>query len=157
MIRIFLAVAGLSILSGCASNQQLYHWGNYEQAYYAYEKNPGEVDAYIDALGEIIVTGEEKDKVPPGLYAEYGYVLLVSGRSEEAMANFAKEREKWPESGKLMTLLIDGPTNAAPPSGLQPDPDSARPYEATPSRDASVIDAPLEVEELVIDEQESEQ
>ncbi len=145
MIRILLAIAGLSILAGCA-NQSLYHWGNYEQAYYAYEKNPGEIDAYIASLDEIIVAGEEKNSVPPGLYAEYGYALMIAGRNEEAMANFVKEREKWPESRKLMGLMIDGPTVATPPSGEQPDLNDRKPYDATPSADAAVIDAPVETE-----------
>jgi len=134
----------LAICAGCAQQSGLYYWGNYEQAYYAYAKDPSETDAYLEALNEIIADGEEKNRVPPGLYAEYGYTLLLAGRTDEAMANFSKEREKWPESRKLMDVMIDGPQTATPPSGVQPDVGDREPYQATPSGDAAIVDAPID-------------
>jgi hypothetical protein len=73
------------------------------------------------------------------------------------MANFVKEREKWPESRKLMGLLIDGPTAATPPSGVQPELNDLKPNQATPSRDAAIISAPIEDAESETTEQESAQ
>ena len=105
----FIAVSiALAFLSGCASTA-LYDWGNYEQAAYAYAKDPGEVERYIESLDEIIAGAEETNKVPPGIYAERGYALLSIGRRDAAMEDFARERDKWPESRKLMGLLIEGP------------------------------------------------
>ena len=98
----------LAFFSGCAS-PALYDWGNYEQAAYAYAKDPGEVERYIESLDEIIADAEETNKVPPGIYAERGYALLSIGRRDAAMEDFARERDKWPESRKLMGLLIEGP------------------------------------------------
>ncbi len=108
-MRLLLAFVSIALLSGCTTTQGLYHWGNYEQAAYAYAKNPGEVDEYIESLNKIIVSGEEKNRVPPGLYAEYGYALMIMGRTDDAMLSFGKERDKWPESRRLMDLMIDGP------------------------------------------------
>ena len=98
----------LAFLSGCATSA-LYDWGNYEQAAYAYAKDPGEVETYIDSLDEIIANAEKTNKVPPGIYAERGYALLSIGQRDAAMQDFLREREKWPEARKLMTLLLEGP------------------------------------------------
>jgi len=144
MLRISMAVLCIAMCTGCAQQSSLYNWGNYEQAYYAYTKDPGETDAYLEALNEIITDGEEKNRVPPGLYAEYGYTLMLVGRTDEAMANFGKEREKWPESRKLMDLMIAGPQDDRPPSGVQPNIGDREPHQATPAGDAAIVDAPLD-------------
>jgi hypothetical protein len=107
-MRFIPVTFALALLSGCASSA-LYDWGNYEQAAYAYAKDPGEVERYIESLDGIITNAEKTNKVPPGIYAERGYALLSIGQRDAAMQDFARERDKWPESRKLMGLLIDGP------------------------------------------------
>lgn len=107
MIRCMAVVAGAVTLTACTTNN-LYYWGDYEQALFAYTKQPGEIDNYIASLNDIIVEAEKRGQVPPGIYAEYGYALMTAGREDEAMAYFQKERSKWPESGTLMGLMIDG-------------------------------------------------
>ena len=124
-MRLLLAFVSIVLLSGCTTSQGLYHWGNYEQAAYAYAKNPGEVDEYIESLNKIIVSGEEKNRVPPGLYAEYGYALMIMGRTDDAMLSFGKERDKWPESRRLMDLMIDGPAERGDINDASTDKDRA--------------------------------
>jgi len=106
-MRNLIAVMSLAVLCGCAPTG-LYYWGDYEQALYAYTKQPGEIDAYVASLGAIVEEGEAADKVPPGLYAEYGFALMSAGRESEALTYFEKERDKWPEAEKMMGLMIDG-------------------------------------------------
>jgi hypothetical protein len=120
----------MAALSGCGPTG-LYHWGNYEQALYDYTKQPGEIDAYVASLGAIIDTGEQSNNVPPGLYAEYGYALMVAGRGDEAMTYFEKERDKWPEAEKMMGLIIDG--TGLETGGADVD-DSAEPTQADASQ-----------------------
>jgi hypothetical protein len=122
-VKLLLPVIALLMLSGCASSG-LYHWGDYEQASYSYTKNPGEIDAYMESLEKIIRKGEKNNRVPPGLYAEYGYALVVAGRRGEAVDYFAKEQGKWPESDRLMSLMINGvPITPPVPDESGPRPD----------------------------------
>lgn len=107
MKKIIFLIVSFAFTTGCVA-PGLYHWGDYEQSLYDYTKRPGEVEAYIADLDAIILKGEEAGNVPPGMYAEYGFALTKVGRDEEAQAYFSKEREKWPESETLMTLVLDG-------------------------------------------------
>jgi hypothetical protein len=58
----------------------------------------------------VIAIGEPDRKVPPGSYAEYGYVLLLQGKRDEAMAYFEREKRAWPESTRLMDILLNTTT-----------------------------------------------
>lgn len=105
-IKYAIPIIAALTLSACAE-KSLYYWGNYNGQLLSYYKNPGEQEKFASKLLEIIKKSEEKNQVPPGLYAEYGYMMLQAGSSEEATIYFAKERDKWPESNILMTRLID--------------------------------------------------
>ena len=65
--------------AGCTTSQ--YSWGNYEHALYKYYKTPSEVETYAEKLAEVIAGGESAGRVPPGMYAEYGYILWVQGKA----------------------------------------------------------------------------
>ncbi len=73
--------------AGCAS-PGLYEWGGYELALYHYYEDPEDLDEYIEALDKIVGESESADRVPPGMYAEYGYVLHTSGQSSKALTYF---------------------------------------------------------------------
>ncbi len=90
---------------GCGPSTK-YHWGNYENSLYRYYKNPAEVEKLAEALAEIIEKGERDGKVPPGIFAEYGYLLFITGNTGEAVAYFEKEKNIWPESSMLMDKMI---------------------------------------------------
>lgn len=102
--RLILLAGIFMILTGCATQQ--YYWGDYEKSLYKYYKNPGNIDDLTENLADTIERGERKNKVPPGIYAEYGYVLLAQGKAKEAIIYFNKEKEKWPESTHLMNIMI---------------------------------------------------
>ncbi len=105
MITKRLSVLLVSILiSACA--QTKYHWGGYENALYQYYKSPAELGSLAKELRGAITQGEQDEKVPPGLYAELGYVLLVQGKKQEAVTYFQKEKKLWPESAKLMDTMV---------------------------------------------------
>jgi hypothetical protein len=91
-------------LFGCATSK--YHWGNYEDSLYKHYKNPADQEKYAAALASVIEDGEQSGTVPPGIYAEYGYVFYSIGRNADSISYFEKEKKAWPESTLLMDKMI---------------------------------------------------
>jgi hypothetical protein len=92
-------------LQGCATNRK-YAWGKYDSTLYRHYKDPQDKEKNLENLKEIIENAEKEERVPPGLYAEYGYALYETGNISEAIINFEKEKAKWPESNILMEKMI---------------------------------------------------
>ena len=115
MRGIYIALLGV-ILAGCASgNKSLYDWGGYDTMLYSAYKEPATTGANIQKLESHIQKLEQgKQKVPPGLYADLGTLMLQAGKKEEAQTYFRKERELWPESAPLMDALIRNGTMQTP-------------------------------------------
>jgi hypothetical protein len=104
-----LLVIGVIILisiTGCATNKLLYEWGEYENGLYSYYKSPGEIDSFVKNLEQVIAKAEEIDKVPPGLYAEYGFVQYELKNYSMAIDYFNKEKALWSESIPFMDKMI---------------------------------------------------
>lgn len=95
----------LSLLAGCVGPR--YDWGNYEDSLYRHYRNPAEQNQFSTELATTLARAEASGKVPPGLYAEYGYQLYEAGRYAEARNYFEKENALWPESRVLMARLIE--------------------------------------------------
>jgi hypothetical protein len=91
---------------GCAPGSY-YHWGSYDNSLYQHYKSPQDRESWIEGLKTTILDAEQKgEKVPPGLYGEYGYALFEEGDSKQAISYFQKERDLWPESRFLMEKMI---------------------------------------------------
>ena len=133
-LRVLLPlVVAASCAAGCAP-QRAYLWGDYDSVLYAHYANPQDSERYLERLGQIVQKAEvEKDRIPPGLYAEYGYALFEAGRLDEAIIYYQKEREEWEESRVFMDKMIrntrrlkenrPGPTPGGelpPPAGIPP-------------------------------------
>ncbi len=105
-------------LSGCAGGPKtLYQWGGYDNALYAHYKTPAKRADFVEKLRTVVLEAEQAGKkVPPGCYAEYGYVLLEEGQKTEAIAYFGKERDLWPESRELMEKMIRNAQRVGPQS-----------------------------------------
>lgn len=118
---LILAVASLSLAS-CGVTSTLYYWGGiqngattYENlAYRNYDKQTPESICKLICMYEDIVTnpGGTRNTPPPGICAEYGYMLLIP-ENAEAFANYATSLQKrtfastdyasfFPERGKEM-------------------------------------------------------
>lgn len=102
-----LSLVALFALVGCKP-PQTYEWGNYEGSLYTLMKDPTSLDKYGRSLQKQIQDGEGSAKVPPGIYAEYGYFLTVTNQPGEAVKYFEKEKQRWPESTRLMDKMILG-------------------------------------------------
>jgi hypothetical protein len=121
-------ILAVPLVAGCAP-RRAYYWGDYDSALYAYYQDPQESERYLERLGAIIQKAEvEKDRVPPGLYAEYGYALFTAGRLDEAIAYYEKERSEWQESVLFMDKMIRNTKRlrenrqSPPPGGNLPPP-----------------------------------
>lgn len=93
-------------LGGCAP-ASLFYWGEYEDSlYHRYvEQNPAQAEAY---LKDSIVKAERLNyRVPPGVYADYGFLLYRRGQKQTAISYFDKEKRLYPESAMLMDKLIE--------------------------------------------------
>jgi len=103
-----LCLSGLlaSLLTGCAG-PSIYHWGKFEDGLHEryVGQNHAEADVY---LFETISAAEQQNlRVPPGAYADYGFVLFKRGDREGAISYFEKEKRMFPESSAFMTKLIE--------------------------------------------------
>ncbi|MDO9042973.1 MAG: DUF4810 domain-containing protein [Desulfocapsaceae bacterium] len=92
------------LVTGCA--QTHYAWNGYDQKLYNHYRSPDGGDKFSAELKEIIADNETSGRVPPGIFAEYGYTLYEKGQFSEAIEYFKKEQAKWPESNVLMTKMI---------------------------------------------------
>jgi hypothetical protein len=111
---ITIMIISVSIfLIGCATQPQMYYFGDYSNTLYALEKNQND-ESLLKHKQELekIITESEKIKlaVPPGIYAELGYLNLKANNINEAVRLFQKESEIYPESKYFMDRLINKAT-----------------------------------------------
>jgi hypothetical protein len=120
-----LMVTSILILmtTGCATRHQRYDWGDYDPSLYAYYKNPAKVGELSASLGAMIdAANANHATVPPGIYAEYGYLQLQQGKNLAAVDLFKQEESHWPESKIFMDRMIKV---AASPAAGTPTPSAA--------------------------------
>jgi hypothetical protein len=93
--------------AGCVTQHQHYNWGSYDPSLYDYYKNPtkvGELSASLQAV--IDAADKNHSAVPPGIYAEYGYLQMQQGKNQSAVDLFKQEESHWPESKVFMERMI---------------------------------------------------
>lgn len=110
-IKVMVAIVVAFIASGCApKTQPLYNYNDYSESYYAYKKDVSEesalklqmsIEKAIEEVGE-----SRSGRVPPGMYANLGYLYLKAGSSKEAIASFETEKSIYPESAHFMDRII---------------------------------------------------
>lgn len=102
----FMGLMLAMTVTGCVP-PGLYYWGDYETSLFEryVENNPQHTDAYLTKT--LIEAEKQHRKVPPGVYADYGFLLYTRGDKAGAIENFQKERALYPESLALMNKLIE--------------------------------------------------
>lgn len=108
-MKLAILAFALCIFSACSPNS-LYSWYDYESAVYEFEKNP--VEKRENKLNKQYEKMLEKQKgkrkvVPPGFYAEYGYLLTKNGKKSEGLDYMNKEIEQYPESESFISRIIN--------------------------------------------------
>ena len=104
------------MMSSCLSAKQLdeqqvmYDWDNYSEVTYNYvmgkdKKSRAEMMTMYES---IIVNGEDSisGRVPPGVYADYGYMLVEQGNEIEGVEYLKKEIELYPSSEPFLRKII---------------------------------------------------
>lgn len=101
----------LMLLGSCATtNPPLYTWNNYSVSTYNYVKSKTDADrnALIKTYEKIInkQVGTRKC-VPPGVYADYGFLLIQTGQNEKGKEMLTKEIALYPESKVFIERLLN--------------------------------------------------
>lgn len=100
------------IITGCTTQPSpLYAYGNYNDSYYAYKKNASP-EALLEFQKSIETAIENSSnsrsgRVPPGMYANLGYLYLKAGKPNDAISSFTKEKTIYPESALFMNRIIN--------------------------------------------------
>jgi hypothetical protein len=114
----------LALSASACTTTSFYSWGSYNETLYAHYHAPQQRQAWIEGLKTTILEVEQQGgKMPPGIYAEYGYALFEEGQTQQAVVYFQKEKDLWPESRFLMDKMIRN----AGQRGRQPQPPTVGP------------------------------
>ncbi|NJL31424.1 MAG: DUF4810 domain-containing protein [Phycisphaerales bacterium] len=105
----------LATLTGCQSSWR-YDWGNYEASVAALYASPSDTPGYgehIQKLQEDIRLAQSRKKanepsrVPPGKFAQLGYLYALQGDSHNARINLEQEKTLYPESARFVDSLLE--------------------------------------------------
>lgn len=106
--NIFFAICAMTITS-CQS-PTLYSWYNSEDATYTYTKRSTD-ETLVKAMEqyEKVLKKQKglRKTVPPGVNAEYGYLLYKAGKKEEGLTLLRAEIQAYPESEKFISRIIN--------------------------------------------------
>lgn len=119
----FMICLGSLYLAGCKP-KQMYYFGDYSKTLYGYEKNQNDESLlkHKQELERVISESETRAlPVPPGIYAELGYINLNANSLKEAIRLFQMESQLYPESRLLMNRLIQSAKAKETASSNVPD------------------------------------
>lgn len=109
MKKLFLLVGCVALLASCSTQQPLYSWYDSEDATYTYTKRGTEA-ALTEAMAqyEKVIKKQNgvRKTVPPGVNAEYGYLLYKAGKKDEGLALLQAEINTYPESEAFISRII---------------------------------------------------
>jgi hypothetical protein len=105
--KLYALVLISGVINGCASNNETFYWGDYENTLYErYVKNEnGEIEAELKST--LNNAEQQQKRVAPGIYADYGFILYKRGDKQGAINAFNTESRLYPESTALMNKLIE--------------------------------------------------
>jgi hypothetical protein len=106
-VRRLLAPLALALSAGACVPAAHYQWNGYDETLYRHYKKPQDRQAWLEGLKTAVLEAEQRGaRMPPGLYAEYGYALFEEGDTAQAIVYFQKEHALWPESRFLMEKMV---------------------------------------------------
>ena len=95
--------------ASCGTVEPLYSWYNYEDITYQYsKKSTEELQVKVLEQYQKMIDKQKgaRGVVPPGLYAEYGYMLYRTGKKEEGLSFLKEEITAYPESATYISRII---------------------------------------------------
>lgn len=105
---IFISII-LLLLASCTTKKPLYSWGKYEITSYNYLKNSDEesIQQLIENYQQIIEKQKgTRNTIPPGVCADYGFLLLQEGKTKEGKELLMKEIVLYPESKIFINRIL---------------------------------------------------
>jgi hypothetical protein len=106
---LLLALVSMVLTTGCATNKDIYYWGEYEQLIQDAYMKPGSADTatQIEKLtADIQKAAATGKKVPPGIYAHLGFLYAMEGKDSQSKAAFKQEQTLYPESIPLIEGML---------------------------------------------------
>ncbi|MDH3354572.1 MAG: DUF4810 domain-containing protein [Chromatiales bacterium] len=110
-MKILLIAITLTILSGCGTNvsKSKLYWGSYSNTLYKTRTDPGAetTQLHLKELESIVNKSKEMGlRVPPGIYAEIGFIHMSKNEAKKASVFFELESKEYPESKKFISTLM---------------------------------------------------
>ena len=109
MKLVLITLLFTAVLSGCKSTPPMYMYENYSESFYTLKKesgHDGDVQWKASLEGIIEKSNAKAIRVPPGIYANLGYIHLKANNYPKAIEFFEQEKNIYPESAKFMEKLI---------------------------------------------------
>jgi len=97
------------MLASCTTQKPLYTWGKYEITSYNYLKKADEksIQQLIENYQQIIEKQKgTRNAIPPGVCADYGFLLLQEGKTKEGKVLLMKEIALYPESKIFINRIL---------------------------------------------------
>lgn len=109
MRKFFISAICVMALASCQTQKSLYSWYDSEDATYMYTKR-GTEEILTKAMAqyEKVIAKQKgvRKVVPPGVNAEYGFLLYKAGKKEEGLALLRAEIKAYPESETFISRII---------------------------------------------------
>ena len=117
MKKLFIVILSMALLAACApAVKPMYYWGNYSNASDKFLKRSTDKDLEtLKANYEDIIAKEAKGTravPPPGVCADYGFLLLQAGENQKGMDLLKKEIALYPESKVFIERILKAFENA---------------------------------------------
>ncbi|GAF03878.1 DUF4810 domain-containing protein [Saccharicrinis fermentans] len=109
MKKLIFTCISVLFLASCSVQEPLYNWDKYETNSYNYLKKSDDASTQklIETYQKMIDKPYGSRKVvPPGIYADYGYVLLQANKTQEGKKMLQKEVEMYPESKVFIDRIL---------------------------------------------------
>lgn len=106
----YLLIASIALAAvSCTTEKPLYNYKGYDDAVYAYTKTGDDqsTENLIKIYEKLIAKpGGTRKAPPPGVCADYGYILVRKGEVAKGKALLIKETVLYPESKPFVDRII---------------------------------------------------
>ncbi|MGZ0016899.1 DUF4810 domain-containing protein [Yeosuana sp. AK3] len=109
MKKTFILFIALLLTVSCTTQKPLYTWGDYNNTTYKFLKKSDEkaTQNLIESYEKIINNQKGLREVPPpGIYADYGFLLLQIEQTQKGKEMLDKEIALYPESQIFIERIL---------------------------------------------------
>lgn len=99
----------LMLVTSCSTVKPLYKWDGYDDAVYLYidKKSEVSIEKLIKVYEKLInEPSGMRNTPPPGVCADYGYLLVQKGEKEKGKELLIKETMLYPESKPFIDRIL---------------------------------------------------